>query len=439
MSYHFKCVTVICTHRQTIIHFFRPKSGWKIFDYYVAYHILKLFSDGEGSTRVSSDDSDDDTVILDEVNGGNATDESMLAANGGGDAVWHTVNIVEDNGDNVGELTVNIVEENDGNVTDEPVLAANGGGNVTDEPVLAANGGGNVTDEPVLAANGGGNVINEPVLAANGGGNVTDEPVLAANGGGNVTDEPVLAANGGGNVINEPVLAANGGGNVTDEPVLAANGGGNVTNEPVLAANGGADIGAMLDANRNEDGTVDASNEGVDEITKKTSRKRARKEEGWKRNVKSRKYQTGQVRKYKGEERARSVRGRCKPTCRRNCSQISNEQQQDIHNMFWSIGDATRRHDFMIHNVRRVAKKRTTTENSRRANSQFYFLPLGGSDTSVCKTFFMNTLDVSHMSIGYALDHCEHGLISPNLRVISSLIVRQVFLISCLYFSKRSL
>ena len=170
----------------------------------------------------------------------------------------------------------------------------------------------------------------------------------------------------------------------------------------------------MLDANRNEDGTVDASNEGFDEITKKTSRKRARKEEGWNINVKSRTYQTGQVRKYKGEERARSVRGRCKPTCRRNCSQISNEQQQDIHNMFWSIGDATRRHDFMIHNVRRVAKKRTTTEKNRRANSQFYFLPLGGSDTSVCKPFFMNTLDVSHMYIGYALGHCEHGLISPN-------------------------
>ena len=82
--------------------------------------------------------------------------------------------------------------------------------------------------------------------------------------------------------------------------------------------------------------------------------------------------------------------------------------------MFWSIGDATRRHDFLIHNVRRVKKKRATTENSRRANSLFYFLPLGDSDTSVCKTLFMNTLDVSSMAIGYALDHGEHGLKSPN-------------------------
>ena len=87
---------------------------------------------------------------------------------------------------------------------------------------------------------------------------------------------------------------------------------------------------------------------------------------------------------------------------------------EDIHNMFWSIGDATRRHDFLIHHVRRVKKKRATTENSRRANSQFYSLPLGGSDTSVCKTFFMNTLDVSDMAIGYALGHGEHGLKSPN-------------------------
>ena len=137
-------------------------------------------------------------------------------------------------------------------------------------------------------------------------------------------------------------------------------------------------LGQCWMRNRNEDGTADPNNGEVDENTKKTSRKRAGKEEGWKRNIKSRKYQKGQVRKYNGEERARSVRGRCKPTCHRNCSQISNEEQQDIHNMFWSIGDATRRHDFLIHHVRRVKKKRAIIENSRRANSQFYFLPLEG-------------------------------------------------------------
>ena len=44
------------------------------------------------------------------------------------------------------------------------------------------------------------------------------------------------------------------------------------------------DVGA--DANINEDGTADPNNGEVDENTKKTSRKRARKEERWKRIIK---------------------------------------------------------------------------------------------------------------------------------------------------------
>ena len=242
-------------------------------------------------------------------------DEPLLAANDVGNAAEHSVNIGEDNGGNAADHIVNVGEDNGGNPADHTVdIGEDNGGNAADHTVnIGEDNGGNAAEH----------IVN---IGEDNGGNPAEHTVNIGEGnGGNAADHIVNIGDGNG---------------------------GNATDDPVLAANNGDDVGAVLDANRNEDETADPNNGEVDENTKKTNRKRAGKEEGWKRNIKSRKYQTGQVRKYKGEERARSVRGRCKPTCHRNCSQISNEEQQDIHNMFWSIGDATRRHDFLIHHVR---------------------------------------------------------------------------------------
>ena len=87
-------------------------------------------------------------------------DEPLLAANDGGNAAEHTVNIGEDNGGNAADHIVNIGEDNGGNPADHTVnIGEDNGGNAAEHIVNIGEGnGGNATDDPVLAANYGDDV-----------------------------------------------------------------------------------------------------------------------------------------------------------------------------------------------------------------------------------------------------------------------------------------
>lgn len=146
-------------------------------------------------------------------------------------------------------------------------------------------------------------------------------------------------------------------------------------------------------------------------IQKQRSRKRIRDFDNWKRNIKQRKYNTGESVERKGVKSSRKVKGVCTEKCKRKCTQkISAQKQGEIHEAFWKLGSRERRADYLTHHVKKDKKRRETVSGtSRRLNSCFYFLPLEKNTTSVCKKFFLNTLAISPQMVTTAVDNAENG------------------------------
>lgn len=90
-----------------------------------------------------------------------------------------------------------------------------------------------------------------------------------------------------------------------------------------------------------------------------------------------------------------------KPPCPEKCIQqctlnFSKTIRQEIHNHFWTLPNEKKR-EFYSKYVERRNKKRGTRgkKQTRRTYSFVYYFDLLGNRLQVCKTFFLNTLDVS--------------------------------------------
>jgi hypothetical protein len=99
------------------------------------------------------------------------------------------------------------------------------------------------------------------------------------------------------------------------------------------------------------------------------------------------------------EQRAREVQEPCPPKCRLKCQiNFSQAQRQELHNNFWALTDEEKWQFYAIY-VERFTKQssRSKNEESRRAFTyNYYFKSKSGKRIKVCKTFFLNTLDIRY-------------------------------------------
>jgi hypothetical protein len=149
------------------------------------------------------------------------------------------------------------------------------------------------------------------------------------------------------------------------------------------------------------------------------SRKRERNTQLWKRSQKQDAYNSGLSVKRKKKDSTsttstRKVHGQCMTsTCKRKCaSKIDANQQETINRVFWDMGRKDRRHDFISSNTSKqpVATRRKPNSGVRskpKDSSYYFFLPNSKKErVSVCKPFFLNTLDISAAMVREA-NKCE--------------------------------
>ncbi|CAG9765951.1 unnamed protein product [Ceutorhynchus assimilis] len=117
------------------------------------------------------------------------------------------------------------------------------------------------------------------------------------------------------------------------------------------------------------------------------------------------------------------MRLRCKgDTCKklgRLCSTIEDSQRCQIFNSYYAVGDINRQREFIIYHtdVRDTKQKTSKSEVSRRQNTVRYFFTINNVRIPVCKTFFINTLDISDRVVRTALEKTSTlGLVDLDKR-----------------------
>ncbi|XP_031329067.1 uncharacterized protein LOC116160073 [Photinus pyralis] len=161
------------------------------------------------------------------------------------------------------------------------------------------------------------------------------------------------------------------------------------------------------------------------EEVKKSSTKRKRNENIWKRNVAKTLRNSGKsyVNIRNKVVRERKLKKSCSENCRLKCPQkICENMREKIFAQFWKLGDVDRQRDFIARFVDFKEKKRVRVRNStpsskdldkgepeisntsdlssRRRMTYFYhFVSEENKREKVCQTFFLNTLDISHQVV----------------------------------------
>uniref|UniRef100_A0A6P7F318 Uncharacterized protein LOC114326041 n=1 Tax=Diabrotica virgifera virgifera TaxID=50390 RepID=A0A6P7F318_DIAVI len=111
--------------------------------------------------------------------------------------------------------------------------------------------------------------------------------------------------------------------------------------------------------------------------------------------------------------KGRQMGAPCANTCRLKCAtKIAKEDRDLCFNEFWKLKDHTRKWDFIARHVRQVAKKQVTItaeQRSRRNYSREYYFYIRNEKQRVCKTMFLETLNVSETWITTALRKLKDG------------------------------
>ena len=162
---------------------------------------------------------------------------------------------------------------------------------------------------------------------------------------------------------------------------------------------------------QSEDGSVVIGEPNSKKETKKKVRKRVRNDKIWKKNARKTVYNSGQSKRYKGEEQERTVKT-C-GGCRRKCvEKLSKDDQQTLHREFWAISDQKRRAAIVNHTEHKPIQRRTS--GGKKQYSYYYFLPKGDDRTVVCKRFFLGTFGISERMVSYTHNHKQITGISGN-------------------------
>ena len=162
--------------------------------------------------------------------------------------------------------------------------------------------------------------------------------------------------------------------------------------------------GSGLDSGRTEGSGLDSGEtEGSDVSNdKRCARKRSRNESEWKCNVRKRQKNHGEEYTAKSGRvvHSRKIGKGCGEVCKFKCHQnISEQKRQEIFDSYWSLGDITLQRNFLIKFAKSKKKSTSSKTDSRRANSILWNLPSSNGNIRVCKTFFLQTLDISDQMV----------------------------------------
>ena len=129
------------------------------------------------------------------------------------------------------------------------------------------------------------------------------------------------------------------------------------------------------------------------------SRKRMRRPETWKRNIKKNKVNSGLPYVSEGNKEipGKFLKPSCGQICRLKCaSRFTETERQVIHTGFWKLADNSLQRQYVSGNIEIAKTKyRRVVEGSSRGENLWYHLTSNGKRMKVCKKFFMNTLDIS--------------------------------------------
>ena len=149
---------------------------------------------------------------------------------------------------------------------------------------------------------------------------------------------------------------------------------------------------------------------------KRSDLKRKRKctPEIWKRNVRKRNRDAGlEYVSQKGKNiSARQVKAVNCSKCRYKCSEkLTDESREQIFNAYWALQDYTRQRDFICQHVTSSQPKRSS---GHKSVSYSYFLPSEGGNVRVCRSFFINTLNIGKKTVQNAMKKKSHGVFAAQ-------------------------
>lgn len=120
---------------------------------------------------------------------------------------------------------------------------------------------------------------------------------------------------------------------------------------------------------------------------------------------------------------AKKVQPSCTGCIYKCPTKISDKRRQEIFNFYWGLGDLTLQRAFIL-NLLKIVKtkyrrlKKNATRN-RSLNYAYHFTASFHSDQiRVCKTFFLNTLNISYVTVDTALKkfNTSNGILQGEIR-----------------------
>ena len=142
------------------------------------------------------------------------------------------------------------------------------------------------------------------------------------------------------------------------------------------------------------------------EQSSRRGRKRVRNEADWKRNIAKRRKNEGQSYMAKSGKivKARVMRKACGDKCKFVCNSRFNEEAREmIFHKFWTMGNLTMQRQFLIKFAQKRMKYKGSNMNIRKCSVKYTLPNLQiGESYRVCKTFFLNTLGISHQMVSTA-------------------------------------
>lgn len=98
---------------------------------------------------------------------------------------------------------------------------------------------------------------------------------------------------------------------------------------------------------------------------------------------------------------ARHVKPKDCSKCPKKCSiKISEVVREQLNKDYWELDSIQKKNQFIVNWVEESPKQaRTTSDQSRREMSRWYYLPVSGKKTPVCKGFFLKTLSIGDSKV----------------------------------------
>ncbi|XP_053395869.1 uncharacterized protein LOC128556009 [Mercenaria mercenaria] len=149
---------------------------------------------------------------------------------------------------------------------------------------------------------------------------------------------------------------------------------------------------------------------GIQDQINKRSRKRQRNPETWKRSILKRRRDSGLS--YVGHlgkiKRAKILKPACGISCKKKCtSKINEQQRENIFKEFWGHSSYNKQKHYISSTVNQIPVKRRLVSRQRarhrKCSRQFSFT-VDNLKISVCKTFYLATLDITSAKVDSALN-----------------------------------